>query len=176
MSIHTTQLTSELVGGRQGYQLEEAGNAEYSGSNSRSINIEVWDDRFNIEWRTPVWVEEFTEILDRDIGICEEIRNANVVAWFGSKDVEPYKEEGSYPAIKDLEHFPRLCGNLRFDQDEEFQIYWQDTRGENTVEVTSYNRDFRLFEYLYEETAPEKDRIETGEVVAFIQALLEERS
>ena len=171
MSIQPRKLTSEPFGGRHGYRLESGDEDEdYSEDNTRPVNLGVWDDGFNVEWRTDTDLDDFTDILDQYPG--EGIDGADAIAWFGSREMEPYDEAARYPNIKNLANFPEYCGNLRIEGDG-FEIYWEDTTGQNTIEVTSSQDEFDLVGYLYEQTVPDEDRMATDELVEHIQTVLE---
>lgn len=153
MSIKQRLVAEDEENGRKGYVLDSKDDF----SDGESVNLDVWEDRYNIEWRTELDLEEFHKALGEVEGVSPEI---DVVAYFaGDEGLE--KVELEYQELADHEVPIKEFGNVHYSSSG-FDLIWEDTAGSNTVELTQYGSD-EIFEPVYSDTAlsgsPESSQI-----------------
>jgi hypothetical protein len=143
MSVKQRLVVEDEEDGRKGYLLHSGDN----GPEPESVNLGVWDDRYNVEWKTEVDLAAFHDLLEGVEGISPE---TSVTAYLsGPEGLETVEME--YQELTD--HLPaEEVGNIHYS-DPSFELIWEDTPGPNTVELTQYRRGEDIFEDVYRDTA-----------------------
>ena len=146
MSVKQQLVVEDEEDGRKGYLL----HSEDNGPKPESVNLDVWDDRYNIEWKTEVDLPTFHEILDGVEGISPD---TPVTAYLsGPEGLE--RVEMEYRELSDHDIPTEVFGNVHYSEPS-FELIWEDTPGPNTVELTQYRRGEDIFEDVYRDTALE---------------------
>lgn len=143
MSIKQRLVAEDEENGRRGYILY----SEDDFPDDESVNLDVWENRYNIEWRTELDLEEFHEVLD---GIEAVSSETDVVAYSAGDD-ELEKVGLKYQELTDNEVPIGEFGNVHYSSPG-FELIWEDTAGGNTVELTQYGSE-DIFEQVYSNTA-----------------------
>lgn len=145
MSVKQRLVVEDEEDGRRGYLLHSGDN----GPEPESVNLDVWDDRYNIEWKTEVDLPAFHEILDGVEGISPE---TPVTAYASTPGGDLEVLEIEYQELLDHLVPTEEFGNVHYSEPS-FELIWQDTPGPNTVELTQYRRGEDIFEDIYRDTA-----------------------
>jgi len=155
MSVKQRLVAEDEEDGRRGYLLHSGDN----GPTPDSVNLDVWDDRYNIEWKTELDLASFHEILDGVEGVSPD---TTVTAYFSGPDGRLERVEMEYRELLGHETSTEAFGNVHYS-DPSFELIWEDTPGPNTVELTQYRDGEDIFEDIYRDTAlvtsPETDQI-----------------
>lgn len=155
MSIKQRLVAEDEEDGRRGYLLHSGDN----GPTPESVNLDVWDDRYNIEWKTELDLATFHEMLDGVEGISPD---TTVTAYFSGPEVRVERAVMDYRELLDHELSTETFGNVHYSEPS-FELIWEDTSGPNTVELTQYRDGEDIFEEVYRDTAlvssPETDHI-----------------
>lgn len=144
MSVKQRLVVEDEEDGRRGYLLHSGDN----GPEPESVNLDVWDDRYNIEWKTEVDLAAFHELLE---GVEDISPDTSVTAYLsGPEGLE--RVEMEYQELPDHEIPTEVFGNVQYSEPS-FELIWEDTLGPNTVELTQYRRGEDIFEDVYRNTA-----------------------
>jgi hypothetical protein len=147
MSVHQ-QLVSEGTGDeRRGYVLHSGDD----GSDPASVNVDVWDDRYNLEWRTDADLATLYSVLENIEALSAD---APVTGYASGQDLGLKKIESEYGELAQHKLFPEFFGNIHINGDG-FKLIWEDTKRLNTVELTRYRDGEDIFEDVYRDTALE---------------------
>ncbi len=151
---------------RRSYQLV---SEEQSDSDLAVINVDIWQHRYNIEWRTAINVKEFAEILDTGTNWVTD--DTTVVCYIGDEHTNISELITSFSEMMSHKDFPELFGNVCIVEDGVFDLYWEETKNEHTLELTMYQENNQIFEFLYEQTALE-GAPDTEDITIEIQKIL----
>lgn len=145
MSIHTTQITDGKIGGRFGYRVIH----DRRESHPTAITLDVWDNKYNVEWRSSVELKDFIDYVTRLDGISGE---TEAQAYLEGDELK--KEEPTLADLRENKEKRAKCGNLHVSR-RGFDVYWEDTKDKPTIEFTSYDGNFDVFASLYQDTNDE---------------------
>lgn len=149
MSVHPELVTDGPIDGRLGYQIVP----ENSTSDLTAVNIDLWEDKANIEWRTETQLREVYEILD---GVDSIEDNDRFLIYMTSEEESLKQIKGSYDEVKkDMSIFD-LAGNFRLSREDSFEFYWENTNQFHTIELTLLDQAaLNLLDPVYRQTALE---------------------